>query len=71
MIVIELLLQNRASGSRSSRSPQPKHLDPGGPVELRMDNVHGRFFFDNGVVTMNDVSVQFRGSLVRFANGTV
>ena len=42
------------------RSPQPKHLDPGGLIELRMDDVRGRFVFDNGVVAMNDVSVQFR-----------
>ena len=48
------------------RSPQPKHLDPGGLIELRMDDVHGRFVFDNGVVTMNDVSVKFRGAPVRF-----
>ena len=53
------------------RSPQPKHLDPGGPVELRMDNVHGRFFFDNGVVTMNDVGVQFGGAPVRCNHGKV
>ena len=53
------------------RSPQPKHLDPGGLVELRMDDVHGRFVFDNGVVAMNDVGVQFRGAPVRFDHGTV
>ena len=53
------------------RSPQPKHLDPGGPVELRMDNVHGRFVFDNGVVTMNDVGVQFGGAPVRCNHGKV
>jgi AsmA-like C-terminal region len=53
------------------RSPQPKHLDPGGLVELRMDDVRGRFVFDNGLVTMNDVRVQFRGAPVRFNDGTV
>jgi hypothetical protein len=53
------------------RSPMPKHLDKGGVVELRMDDVRGRFVFDNGVVAMNDVSVQFRGAPVRLDRGTV
>jgi hypothetical protein len=53
------------------RSPMPKHLDPGGVVELRMDDVRGRFVFDDGVVSMNDVSVQFRGAPVRLDHGTV
>ena len=53
------------------RAPQPKHSDPGGMVELRMDDVRGRFVFDNGQVTMNDVSVQFRGAPVRCDRGTV
>ena len=53
------------------RSPQPKHLDPGGLIELRMDDVRGRFVFDNGVVAMHDVGVQFRGAPVKFESGTV
>jgi hypothetical protein len=53
-----------------TRSPQPG-IDPGGTVELRMEDVRGRFLFDNGVVTMNDVSVQFRGAPVRCSRGTV
>lgn len=53
------------------RSPQPKHLDRGGEIELRMDDVHGRFRFDNGVVTMNDVSVLFGGAPVRLDHGRV
>ncbi len=36
-----------------------------------MDDVRGRFVFDNGVVAMHDVSVQFRGAPVRFESGTV
>ncbi|HZW30645.1 MAG TPA: hypothetical protein VFF52_08070, partial [Isosphaeraceae bacterium] len=52
------------------RAPVP-NSDPGGLVELRLDDVHGRFVFDNGMVTMNDVSVQFRGAPVRFSRGTV
>jgi hypothetical protein len=53
------------------RAPQPKHLDPGGLIELRMDDVHGRFVFNNGVVDMDDVSVKFRDAPVRFEHGTV
>jgi hypothetical protein len=53
------------------RAPQPAHSDPGGMVELRMDDVRGRFIFDNGHVNMSDVSVQFRGAPVRCDHGTV
>ncbi len=53
------------------RVAQPKHLDPGGTVELQMDDVHGRFVFDNGVVKMTDVGVMFRGAPVQLARGTV
>ena len=53
-----------------TRAPQPR-IDPGGVVELRLDDVRGRFVFDNGTVAMNDVSVQFRGAPVRFDHGTV
>ena len=52
-----------------TRSPQPG-IDPGGTFELPMDDVHGRFVFDNGVVTMNDVNFKFRGGAVRFSTGT-
>ncbi len=34
-----------------TRAPQPG-LDPGGTIELPMENVHGRFVFDDGKVTM-------------------
>ncbi|MGP0070234.1 MAG: AsmA-like C-terminal region-containing protein [Isosphaeraceae bacterium] len=53
-----------------TRAPQPG-IDPGGVVELRLDDVSGRFVFDNGTVVMNDVGVQFRGSPVRFDRGKV
>ena len=53
-----------------TRAPQP-NIDPGGVVELRLDDVRGRFVFDNGTVAMSDVSVQFRGAPVRFDHGTV
>ncbi len=36
-----------------------------------MENVHGRFVFDDGKVTMNDVNFKFRGAPVKFARGTV
>ncbi len=53
------------------RSPQPRYHDPGGLMELRMDDVSGRFVFDDGLVTMTDASVEFRGAPVRFEHGTV
>ncbi len=53
-----------------TRAPQP-NIDPGGVVELRLDDIRGRFVFDNGLVAMNDVGVQFRGAPVRFERGTV
>jgi hypothetical protein len=53
-----------------TRSPQPG-LDPGGTIELPMENVRGRFVFDDGKVTMNDVTFKFRGAPVNFARGTV
>ena len=51
-----------------TRSPQPG-IDPGGTFELPMDDVHGRFVFYNGVVTMDDVNFKFRGGVVRFSTG--
>ena len=42
-----------------TRSPQPD-LDPGGTIDLPMENVHGRFVFNDGEVVMNDVHFQFR-----------
>ncbi len=52
------------------RSPQPG-LDPGGTIELRMEDVAGKFDFVDGKVTMHDVNFQFRGEPVGFAEGTV
>ncbi|MGA8348217.1 MAG: AsmA-like C-terminal region-containing protein [Isosphaeraceae bacterium] len=52
------------------RTPQPG-FDPGGTFELRMENVHGRFDFDNGKVVMNDVNFLFHGAPVQFASGDV
>ena len=52
------------------RSPQP-NIDPGGLIKLPMENVHGRFVFDNGTVTMHDVNFKFRGAPVKFSRGTV
>ncbi len=53
------------------RAPMPQHGDPGGEVELPMEDVRGRFVFDDGVVAMDDVSVRFRGAPVRLAGGSV
>ena len=53
-----------------TRSPQPP-LDPGGTIELPMEDVRGRFVFDDGKVTMHDVNFKFRGAPVKFSRGTV
>lgn len=45
--------------------------DPGGLIEMRMEDVNGRFVFDNGTVRMQDVAFKFRESPVQFAEGTV
>ena len=49
----------------------PKPGDPGGTFDLRMENVRGRFTYNDGPVNMEDVSFQFHGSPVRFASGEV
>ena len=36
-----------------------------------MENVHGRFDFDNGKVVMNDVNFLFHDAPVQFASGDV
>ena len=53
-----------------TRTPQPG-IDPGGPIEMRMEDVNGRFVFDNGTVWMNDVGFEFHEAPVKFARGTV
>lgn len=53
-----------------SRAEKPG-VDPGGTFKLRMENVRGRFLFDNGPVHMKDVGFQFYGSPVQFADGRV
>jgi hypothetical protein len=53
-----------------TRSPQPG-LDPGGTIELPMEDVRGRFIFDDGRVVMNDVTFNFRGAPVKFSRGAV
>ena len=54
-----------------ARAPDPAKGDPGGAFALPMENVKGRFVFDNGTVTMRDVNFQFYGSPVQFESGTV
>jgi hypothetical protein len=46
-------------------------VDPGGVFDLRMENVKGRFRYNDGPVEMRDVSFQFHGAPVRFASGKV
>jgi AsmA-like C-terminal region len=53
-----------------TRTPQPG-IDPGGTIELPMENVRGRFVFDDGEVAMNDVNFKFRGAPVTFSHGKV
>jgi hypothetical protein len=52
------------------RTP-PSAADLGGKIELRMENVRGRFDFDNGKVAMHDVNFLFHGAPVQFAGGAV
>jgi len=55
---------------RFHRVPRPK-VDPGGMIEMRMEDVKGRFIFDNGIVKMLDVGFKFHDAPVKFAHGTV
>lgn len=52
-----------------TREPGPG--DPGGTFDLRMENVRGRFVYNDGLVTMKDVGFVFHGSPVSFAEGAV
>ena len=45
--------------------------EPGKPIEFRMEDVKGRFAFNNGPVDMTDVSFRFHGTPVQFAKGSV
>jgi hypothetical protein len=56
---------------RFRRAPRPNASDPGGSFEMRMEDVSGRFVFDNGQVAMHDVGFQFHDAQVQFASGTV
>ncbi len=46
-------------------------VDPGGTFKVRMEDVTGRFVFDNGPVDMRDVAFRFHDAPVRFARGRV
>ena len=52
------------------RTPLPG-IDPGGTIELKMENVQGRFDFDNGKVQMSDVNFLFHDAPVQFDSGDV
>ena len=53
-----------------TRPPKPG-VDPGGTFELRLEDVTGRFVFDNGPVEMKDVGFRFHDAPVQFARGRV
>ncbi|MBV8382865.1 MAG: hypothetical protein JOZ63_09670 [Planctomycetaceae bacterium] len=53
-----------------SREPRPG-IDPGGTFSLPMENVTGRFIYDNGTVSMRDVGFRFFGAPVQFESGMV
>ncbi|MGC8639009.1 MAG: AsmA-like C-terminal region-containing protein [Isosphaeraceae bacterium] len=52
------------------RTPMPG-VDQGGTIELKMENVRGRFDFDNGKVQMSDVNFLFHDAPVQFESGDV
>ncbi len=57
---------------RLTPAPGTETLVKGRVIELpSMDAVTGKFFFDNGVVAMNDVAFTFRQSPVHFVTGQV
>ncbi|QEH38454.1 AsmA family protein [Aquisphaera giovannonii] len=51
--------------------PAQPGADAGGTTELRMDDVRGRFEFDNGKVAMKGVTFLFHDAPVRFESGAV
>ena len=51
--------------------PAKPGIDSGGTFELRLEDVSGRFVFNNGPVDMSDVGFTFHGAPVQFARGRV
>ncbi len=66
-----VIVPRRESNVRLEINRSPQGTDPGGIIDLPLENVLGRFVFDNGLVTMTDVNFMFRGAPVRFDHGTV
>jgi hypothetical protein len=66
-----VIVPRKESNVRLKIQRPPQVNDPGGIIDLPLENVLGRFVFDNGLVTMTDVNFQFRGSPVRFDHGSV
>jgi hypothetical protein len=60
-----------ATGIRLSYSRLPTPVDRGGKFELRLEDVTGRFVFNNGTVDMTDAGFSFHGAPVQFARGRV
>jgi hypothetical protein len=65
------IVPRRESNVRLEIHRPAQGMDPDATITLPLENVLGRFVFDNGLVSMNDVNFQFRGAPVRFDHGTV
>ena len=66
-----VIVPRRESNVRLEIHRPAQGMDPGGTIDLPLENVLGRFVFDNGLVTMNDVNfhVPRRAGAVRPRNG--
>jgi len=52
------------------KDPEPGE-EPGGTIEMRMEDALGQFVFDNGVVSMSNVTFNFNNAPVQFVRGRV
>ncbi|MFO0954751.1 MAG: hypothetical protein U0835_27030, partial [Isosphaeraceae bacterium] len=66
-----VIVPRPATDVRLRYSREPKPGDPGGQFELRLEDVTGRFVFNNGPVDMKDVGFTFHGTPVQFDHGRV
>ncbi len=51
--------------------PAKPGIDPGGIIDMRMEEASGYFVYNDGTVTMRDVKFDYRGAPVRFDRGRV
>jgi hypothetical protein len=69
---IKLVIVPRPStGINLQYTRDPRPGDPGGTYSLRMEDVTGKFLFNNGPVDMTNVTFRFYGTPIRFATGRV